>query len=242
MALSDNLADVREFLATSPLVWLTVTVGAFLIGDFVFKACKRLPLLNPVATSILMVSLLLILTGTPYDTYFEGAKFIHFLLGPATVALAIPIYHRRTLIAAQAKPIFAALVIGALFAITVTYTMAALAGLDRELVLTLLPRNVTAPISMAISDLTGGIPSLTGVLTIATGIVGAAFGAFVLDMVKLTSPAARGFGLGLASHGIGTAYAFNEDETTGAFAAVAMGLSGIFTAFAVVGFIAALRI
>lgn len=242
MALSENIADVQAYLSTSPLLWLTVTVGAFVLGDFIFKSCKRIPILNPVATSILMVSLLLTFSGTPYDTYFEGAKFIHFLLGPATVALAIPIYHRRTLIAAQAKPIFAALVIGALFAISITYTMATIAGLDREMVLTLLPRNVTTPISMAISDLTGGIPSLTGVLTIATGIVGAAFGAFVLDMLKLTSAAARGFGLGLGSHGIGTAYAFNEDETTGAFAAVAMGLSGIFTAFAVVGFIAVFRI
>jgi predicted murein hydrolase (TIGR00659 family) len=191
------------------------------------------PLFNPVALSIIIVSAVLLIFNIQYERYFDGAKFIHFLLGPATVSLAIPIYRKWGLIRSNAMPIISAVVLGSIFAILITYLLALAFSLEREIVLSLLPRSVTAPIAMGISELIGGIPSLTAIITIITGIIGAAFGTFTLDLLRVKRMSARGFGIGLASHGIGTARAMSRDKTAGVFAAVAMGLSGVVTALIV---------
>ena len=165
-----------------------------------------------------------------YERYFSGAKFIHFLLGPATVALAVPIYLNWRLIAAKRLAIIASMLLGSMFAIVITVVISVLVQLEPVVAKSLLPRSVTAPIAMGISEVIGGEPSLTAILTIITGIVGAAFGSFLFDLFKIKNMAARGFAFVLSSHGIGTARAMTKDETAGAFAALAMGLSGIATA------------
>ena len=222
-----KLYSIWVYLQAEPLFWLTLTVGAYLAGDFCYKRTKLFPLFNPVALGIIIVSVVLLIFNIQYERYFDGAKFIHFLLGPATVSLAIPIYKKWQLIAANAKSIVTGALLGSLFAVLITYGLAQLFSLDREIILSLLPRSVTAPIAMGIAELTGGIPSLTAIITIITGIIGAAFGTFTLDLLRIKSMSARGFGIGLASHGIGTARAMSRDDTAGVFAAVAMGLSGI---------------
>ena len=191
------------------------------------------PLLNPVATSVLLVSLILIFFNIQYERYFEGAKFIHFLLGPATVALAVPIYKKWDLIVSNSKAIFISLLIGSVFAILVTYLLSLYFELPKELILSLLPRSVTAPIAMGISEIIGGIPSLTAIITLITGVIGASLGIFVFDLMKLKNMDARGFSLGLASHGIGTARAMSKNKNAGVFAAVGMGLSGLVTSILV---------
>ena len=131
----------------------------------------------------------------------------------------------------QAKSaILISILLGAVIAITITYLLAMMVGLDEVTTKSLLPRNVTAPIAMGISEIIGGIPSLTAIVTVVTGIIGAAVGSFVLDMARVKNMAARGFAFGLASHGIGTARALAKNRQAGVFAAVAMGLSGIVTA------------
>lgn len=237
-----KLYSIWVYLQAEPLFWLTLTIGAYLAGDFCYRRTNLFPLLNPVALGIIIVSAVLLIFNIQYERYFDGAKFIHFLLGPATVSLALPIYKKWDLIMSNAKPVITAVLLGSVFAILVTYLLALFFSLEREILLSLLPRSVTAPIAMGISELIGGIPSLTAILTIITGIIGAAFGTFTLDLLRVRKMSARGFGMGLASHGIGTARAMSRNETAGVFAAVAMGLSGIVTALIVPLFIYLLRI
>ena len=229
MAKEDKLYKIWVYLQTEPLFWITLTLGAYLVGDYLYKKSKLNPLVNPVAISILIVSSILLFLDISYDRYFDGAKFIHFMLGPATVALAIPIYEKRNLIIKEIKPIIFSIFLGIPFAILITFYLGKFFGLSDEIILTMIPRNVTAPIAMGISELIGGIPSLTAIITIITGIIGASLGTFLLNIFKIKSMSARGFAFGLASHGIGTARAMSKNKTAGVFAALAMGLSGIAT-------------
>jgi predicted murein hydrolase (TIGR00659 family) len=221
------------YLQAEPLFWLTLTIGSYLIADFIYRKSNLFPLLNPVAISVLLVSLILIVFNIQYERYFDGAKFIHFLLGPATVALAIPIYRKWDLIVSNSKAIFVSLILGSFFAIFITYVLSLHFKLQEELIFSLLPRSVTAPIAMGISEIIGGIPSLTAIITLITGVIGASLGVFVFDILKLKKMEARGFSLGLASHGIGTARAMSRDKNAGVFAAVGMGLSGLITSIIV---------
>jgi predicted murein hydrolase (TIGR00659 family) len=221
------------YLQAEPLFWLTLTIGSYLIADFIYRKSNLFPLLNPVALSVLLVSLILISFNIQYERYFDGAKFIHFLLGPATVALAIPIYRKWDLIVSNSKAILISLILGSFFAIFITYVLSLQFKLQEELIFSLLPRSVTAPIAMGISEIIGGIPSLTAIITLITGVVGASLGVFVFDLMKLKKMEARGFSLGLASHGIGTARAMSRHKYAGVFAAVGMGLSGLITSIIV---------
>ena len=221
------------YLQAEPLFWLTLTIGSYLIADFIYRKSNLFPLLNPVALSVLLVSLILISFNIQYERYFDGAKFIHFLLGPATVALAIPIYRKWDLIVSNSKAILISLILGSFFAIFITYVLSLQFKLQEDLIFSLLPRSVTAPIAMGISEIIGGIPSLTAIITLITGVVGASLGVFVFDLMKLKKMEARGFSLGLASHGIGTARAMSRDKNAGVFAAVGMGLSGLITSIIV---------
>lgn len=228
-----KLYSIWVYLQAEPLFWLTLTIGSYIISDSIYRRTNLFPLLNPVAISVLLVSLILISFDIKYERYFEGAKFIHFLLGPVTVALAIPIYRKWHLIILNSKAIFISLIIGSIFAILVTYILSLQFEIQKELILSLLPRSVTAPIAMGISEIIGGIPSLTAIITIITGVIGASLGVFVFDLIKLKKMEARGFSLGLASHGIGTARAMSRDKNAGVFAAVGMGLSGLTTSILV---------
>ena len=224
-----KLYSIWVYLQAEPLFWLTLTIGSYLIADFIYRKSNLFPLLNPVAISVLIVSLTLVSFNIDYERYFDGAKFIHFLLGPATVALAIPIYKKWNLIISNSKAIFLSLMAGSIFAILITFSLSSYLELKDELILSLLPRSVTAPIAMGISEIIGGIPSLTAIITLITGIIGASLGIFVFDLMKLKKMEARGFSLGLASHGVGTARAMSRDKNAGVFAAVGMGLSGLIT-------------
>ena len=228
-----KLYSIWVYLQAEPLFWLTLTIGSYIISDSIYRRTNLFPLLNPVAISVLLVSLILISFDIKYERYFEGAKFIHFLLGPVTVALAIPIYRKWHLIILNSKAIFISLIIGSVFTILVTYILSLQFEIQKELILSLLPRSVTAPIAMGISEIIGGIPSLTAIITIITGVIGASLGVFVFDLIKLKKMEARGFSLGLASHGIGTARAMSRDKNAGVFAAVGMGLSGLTTSILV---------
>ena len=224
-----KLYSIWVYLQAEPLFWLTLTIGSYLIADFIYRKSNLFPLLNPVAISVLIVSITLVSFNIDYERYFDGAKFIHFLLGPATVALAIPIYKKWNLIISNSKAIFLSLIAGSIFAILITFSLSSYLDLKDELILSLLPRSVTAPIAMGISEIIGGIPSLTAIITLITGIIGASLGVFVFDLMKLKKMEARGFSLGLASHGVGTARAMSRDKNAGVFAAVGMGLSGLIT-------------
>jgi predicted murein hydrolase (TIGR00659 family) len=219
-----------EFLLASPLLWLTVTLGAYLAASALSRRFGKPPLLNPTLWSIAVIVALLAATGTPYRRYFEGAQFVHFLLGPAVVALAVPLHRHTALIRRSAGAIVGALAVGTASAIlTGAVTVRALGG-GRELWVSMAPKSATAPIAMAIADRLGGVAPLTAVLTIATGILGAVLGGTVCRLVRVDDWPSRGFAMGLTSHGIATARAFQEHEIAGTFAALAMALNGVATA------------
>jgi predicted murein hydrolase (TIGR00659 family) len=186
-----------------------------------------------VLLSVLALVAILWATGTPYATYFEGAQFVHFLLGPATVALAIPLYAQLARLKRLALPLLLTLVVGSVTAAMSAVAVAAALGGSRVTQLSLAPKSVTTPIAMGIAERIGGLPSLTAVLVIMTGILGAIGARYVYRLLAVEDEAVRGFALGLASHGIGTARAFQESEQAGAFAALAMGLNGLATALLV---------
>jgi predicted murein hydrolase (TIGR00659 family) len=194
---------------------------------------KRHALANPVVIAAGMLTLLLVMTGTPYGSYFEGAQFVHFMLGPATVALAIPLYHNLGRVRRALIPMAVALFAGSLTAAVSAVGIAWLLGAPPEILASLAPKSVTAPIAMDLAKSLGGIPSLTAVLVVATGIIGALMVTPLLNALHFKNYAARGFAAGVTSHGIGTARAFQVSELAGTFAGIAMGLNGALTSLIV---------
>ena len=218
------------YLSTTPLFWLTVTLCAWLAADGLARRSGRNPLVNPVLIAGTIVGALLLGSGTSYKSYFDGAQFIHFLLGPATVALGVPLYRNRALVLRNLAPMTAALLAGSVTAVVSAVGIAAAFGAPREILASLAPKSVTTPVAMAVSERLGGQPSLTAALVILTGIVGAVIVTPLMNALGVRDYAARGFAAGLAAHGIGTARAFTVDTVAGTFAGIALGLNALATA------------
>lgn len=218
------------FLAASPLFWLTLTIGVFLLASYLARSSGNHPLVNPVLISVGIIVGILYLTRTGYAEYFAGAQFIHFILGPATVALAIPLWRNRARVREMAVPIVAALVVGAPLAMFSAVLIARALGMPEALQLALVPKSATAGIAVGIAEQIGANGSLVAVLVIVTGIIGAIIVTPLMNMMGLRDYAARGFAAGLSAHGIGTARAFQVDPLAGAFSGLAMALNGIATA------------
>ncbi len=231
--MSDNPFSLWVYLSQSPLLWLTVTVLTYALADAVSLATRRHPLANPVLHSMWIVGAVLLVTGTSYTTYFAGAQFVHFLLGPATVALAVPLYENRKAVAAAILPMLAALVAGSVTAIVSVVVLAEAAGLPRDIVLSLAPKSVTAGVAMGISEALHADPSLTAVSVILTGIMGAIIVTPLMNRAGITDFRARGFAAGIAAHGIGTARAFQVDAIAGVFSGIAMSLNALVTSLLV---------
>jgi len=228
--MSPALGEVWVYLSTTPLLGLTLTLLAYQLAHALYRRADHHPLLNPVLLAVAMLVAVLTLTGTDYQTYFDGAQFVHFLLGPATVALAIPLYAQWERLRSMLLPLLVTLVAGSLTAALSAVGIAALLGASRESMMSLAPKSVTTPIAMGVAERLGGLPSLTAVLVISTGIVGAVSARYVYRALHIEDHAVRGFAIGIASHGIGTARAFQVSERAGAFAALGMGLNALLTA------------
>jgi predicted murein hydrolase (TIGR00659 family) len=231
--MSDNPFSLWVYLSQSPLLWLTVTLLTYAIADAASLALRRNPLANPVLHSMWIIGAFLVLTGTSYTTYFGGAQFVHFLLGPATVALAVPLYENRKAVASAILPMLLALAAGSATAIVSVVWLAQAAGLPRLVVLSLAPKSVTAGVAMGISESLHADPSLTAVAVILTGIMGAIIVTPLMNRLGITDFRARGFAVGIASHGIGTARAFQVDAVAGVFAGIAMSLNALVTSLLV---------
>jgi predicted murein hydrolase (TIGR00659 family) len=229
--MTGRLGEIWVYLSASPLLGLTVTLLAYQGAYWLYAKAKMNPLANPVAISVAALVALLWFTDTPYPVYFEGAQFVHFLLGPATVALAVPLYANLDTLKRNALPLAGALLAGSLTAVVSAVGIGWLLGASRETLLSLAPKSVTTPIAMGIAEKLGGLPSLTAVLVVTTGILGAVLARGTLNLLRIDDHAVRGFAVGVAAHGIGTARAFQVSETMGAFAGLAMGLNGLVTAF-----------
>jgi len=228
-----ELGQVWVYLSASPLLWLSVTLLAYLVAFTLYRKAGDNPLLNPVALAVALLIVILLATGTPYATYFEGAQFVHFLLGPATVALAVPLYRQLGRLRRLWLPVAVAVVVGVTVAALSAVAIAALLGGSVETQLSLAPKSVTAPVAMGIAEKVGGLPSLTAVLVVATGILGAVTGTRLLSWCGVRDDAVRGIAMGVTSHGIGTARAFQVSPAMGAFSGLGMALSAFATALLV---------
>jgi predicted murein hydrolase (TIGR00659 family) len=227
------VSDIWVYLSANPLLWLTATMVAYVIGHWIFVRCGQNPLLNPVATAVVLLIAVLWATGTDYRSYFDGAQFVHFMLGPAVVALGVPLYEHLAEVRKTLLPMACALFAGVMTAIVSVVAIAMILGASNETVASLAPKSVTSPIAMGIASEIGGLPSLTAGFVIITGILGAMIATPLFNALGFRDWRARGFGIGIAAHGIGTARAFQVNELAGTFAAIAMGLNGVATAILV---------
>ena len=224
--MSPDFGEVWVYLSASPLTALTITLVAYLAGDWLYQKSGMIPVL----IAVILITIGLTVTGIDYWTYFEGAQFVHFLLGPATVALAIPVAKLLKTMRRGFGALAIVLVLGSSTAAVSAVFIAELLQASQQTVLSLAPKSVTTPIAMGIAERIGGLPSLTAVCVIMTGIIGAILGPYVLDMARIKQWDARGFAMGLAAHGIGTARAIQINKDAGAFASLAVGLNGRATA------------
>ncbi|WP_298816129.1 LrgB family protein [uncultured Chloroflexus sp.] len=227
--MDERIFSIWVYLAQTPLLWLTATIAIYRVMVEISRRLGSPPLLNPVLLAIITIVTILMATDTPYATYFDGAQFVHFLLGPATVALAIPLYESERALRRIFWPALAGLLIGSATGIAAAVLIGRLAGLSNVTLRSLAPKSITTPIAMGIAEQLGGLPSLTAVIVIVTGMVGALFGWELLGLMGVRDDSERGFALGLASHGLGTARSLQFSSEAGALAGLAMGLNGAMT-------------
>ncbi len=219
-----DLVELWVYLSASPLFGLTSTLVTYVLAHAAYQRLGQAPWANPVLWTVIVLAGLLGLTGAPYPAYFAGAQFIHFLLGPAVVALAWPLWQRRAELRARAGALLLAALAGGATAAASALAIGWAVGLPPEVLASLAPKSVTAPVAMGIAEQIGGIPALAAVFAVLTGLVGAVSAKYLLDALRIRSPEARGFALGTASHGIGAARAMQVDPRAGTYAALALGL------------------
>lgn len=218
-------------LAGNPALWLMLTLATYILGQHIWRLARYNPLLSPIIISVVSIIAILIVLGIPYDTYFSGANLIHFLLGPATVVLAVPLYEQRAKLARLWLPLTIGLIVGCVTAILSVVLLGWLFGLSSETLLSMVPKSVTTPIGMGVAEAIGGLPDLTACFVVMTGILGSIIGRPLFNLLRIHSDPVRGVALGLSAHGMGTSAAFQISNDAGAFSGLAMGLSGIITAF-----------
>lgn len=213
-----------------PTLWLGVTVAAYAGSLWLQARAGRNPLVNPVLISIAIVAIVIVASPTDYAEYFASVWPLQLALGPAVVALAVPLYRQLSGVRAALPAILISVVIGGIIACMTAFFLARGLGAPDALALSLAPRSVTTPVAIEIAALTGGLPALTAVAVIAGGILGAVLGDRVLDLVRVHDQRARGLAIGCASHAIGTARQLEQSKVAGAYGGLALSLNAIATA------------
>ena len=226
----EKFVELWVYLSATPLFGLTATLATYVLAQGVYERVGHAPWANPVLWTVLTLALLLTASGTAYPTYFAGAQFIHFLLGPAVVALAWPLWQRRAELRARAFAVLAAALAGGAAAAGAAVGLGWALGLPDTVLRSLAPKSVTAPVAMGIAEQLGGIPALAAAFAVVTGLVGAVSGKYLFDALRITEPEVRGFALGTISHGIGAARALQVHPDAGAYAGLALGVQVVLAA------------
>jgi putative effector of murein hydrolase len=219
-----DFVQLWVYLASTPLFGLTATLAVYVAAHALHLRTGAAPWANPVLWSVVAIAAFLLLSGTPYPAYFAGAQFVHVLLGPAVVALGWPLWERRAELRARGLPLLAAGVAGGVAAALSAVALGWALGLPVEVLRSLAPKSVTAPVAMGIAERIGGIPALAAVFAVLTGMVGALSARWLFDGLGLRDWAVRGFALGTAAHGIGAARALQVHADAGAYAGLALGI------------------
>jgi predicted murein hydrolase (TIGR00659 family) len=223
-------AILNELSASSllPLLLILLTVGVYLLSSHVQRRCKDAPWLHPIVISVFVVGGILQWLQIDYETYFEANQIIHFLLGPATVALAVPLYYQLRLLQKIWFPVIFSLCCGSLTAMIAGVLLAQWLGADMELLLALAPKSVTAPVALGISQQLGGVDALTITLVVLTGITGLIIGPILFRWLDIDDDIVKGVAIGVVSHGMGVAYSYQQGKKMGVYAGLAMVLAAIF--------------
>ena len=220
----NDFVQLWVYLSSAPLFGLTSTLIVYVLVQAAYERLGHAPWANPVLWTVLALGAVLLATGTPYQTYFAGAQFVHVLLGPAVVALGWPLWQRRTELRGRGVALLAAATLGGLSAAGSAVLLAWTLDLPADMMLSLAPKSTTAPVAMGIAERLGGIPALAAVFAVLTGLVGALSGKYLFGLLGIRDWAVRGFALGTASHGIGAARALQVHAEAGAYAGIALGL------------------
>ncbi|HIF9079904.1 TPA: CidB/LrgB family autolysis modulator [Photobacterium damselae] len=210
------------------MIWLIATLVCFYVARYISGKIKN-PLLNPLLITLIVLIVLLKWLQVPYEVYFADNKIINFLLGPAVVALALPLYQQLAHIRSKWKTIMTACFVGSVLSMTFGTAIAFWMGADAQLAASILPKSITTPLAMAASQQIGGIPSITAAMVILVGIFGAVLGYPIMKLLKIEHPLAKGLSMGTVSHALGTAKAAEEDYQEGAFSSLALVICGIMT-------------
>ncbi len=217
-------------LIHKPLFGLLLTLAVYQLAVWFYDFCGRRAIVHPVAVSAIAIAAFLKLNRLSYREYVSANQLLYFLLGPVTVALAVPLYREFHHIRKLALPVLTVVLVGAVFASASAVGIAWLMGADEKVLLSLAPKSVTTPIAIGIAENIGALPTLTTGVVVFTGVVGVLLSPLVFYLLQLHDPRLQGLVLGLNAHGVGTARGFEVNPVTGAFATLAMGLTGAFTA------------
>jgi predicted murein hydrolase (TIGR00659 family) len=228
--LYDAVEGLRAYLAASPLAWLFATVAVYVGCMWLYDKSGRKQIFHPVLMAVIVLGAVLWAADIDYAVYFEGAQFVHFLLGPVTVLLAVPLFKSLRLIRRSAGSILVSLVVGSLIASLPAVLLAFWLGADDAVMRSLAAKSVTTPIALGITESLHGFTPIAAVIVVFTGVLGGVIGGWVFKIARVRDSRAMGLALGLTSHGIGVGRALQIDTTAGAFASLAMGLNGLITA------------
>ena len=220
---------MTEFLSGISLFPLVLTLGAFQVG----RLCQnkwKMPVFNPILIAVILVIPVLLITGVPYTGYKKGTDMISWLLTPATVCMALPLYEQLKVLKKSLPAALAGIAAGTVASLLCIAGLCLLLGLDRTLSVSLLPKSITTAIGIVLSENAGGIPGLTTVAILVTGITGNLLGPWLCKLLRITDPVAQGVALGTACHVIGTSRATEMGKLQGAVGSLSLTVAGILTA------------
>src|SRR5690554_852858 len=224
------MASLFDHLLHLPLTWLLATLAVYKFSLMVQRRANYSALAHPVVVSAAILVVVLLVVGVDYEVYFNGSRFIHLMLGPATVALAVPLYKQMRVFRQRWLRLLGGAVLGSAAAVGIAVLLASQLGASREILLSMAAKSVTMPIALGLTETLGGLPSLTSALVVLTGSAGAILTQAVLVRLRIIDPQVTGFTLGVVAHGTGTARAMQYSLEAGAFASLGMGLAGLVTA------------
>ncbi|MEZ0288016.1 MAG: LrgB family protein [Methylophilus sp.] len=224
------ISEIWVYLSGDPLFALIITLATYQLGYLMYVRAKRHPLVNPVAIAVILTCLIINALDMSYEKYFEGAQFVHFLLGTATVALAVPIYYGFKRMQGKIFHIWVALTAGSTVSIVSAVAITKLMGASDNIIGSMYAKSVTAPIAMGIAERLSVSPTLTAVFTVITGMLGAILAPYILNAIKVHQWWIRGTAIGVGAHGLGITRAFSVNEEAGIYASMAMGLNGVISA------------
>lgn len=219
---------MSEMLTGSVFFGVMISILAYEFGVLLKKKTK-LAICNPLLIAIVAVMVLLALLDVDYASYKSGANLLSYLLTPATVCLAIPLYEQISLLKSNLKAIMAGIISGVITSLASIFVMCLIFGLDHEMYVTLLPKSITTAIGMGVSEELGGIATITVAVIIITGIIGNVAGEYVCRLFKIQEPVAKGIAVGTSAHAIGTARAMEMGEVEGAMSSLSIAVAGLLT-------------